>query len=109
MRATHKQLISKLPNVLCIHLKRFIWVDHLVKMKDFVSFAPLITIGKEWLASNMDSMCKQYRLFSVVEHVGEFAHRGHYVCYAMDSNDEWKKFDDMKVASRELETVLDET
>jgi len=36
----------------------------------------------------------QYRLFSVVEHQGDFAHRGHYVSYTMDSDDRWKCFDD---------------
>lgn len=44
VKATHRQLISKLPNVLCIHFKRFIWVDHLIKMKEYVGFEPVIEI-----------------------------------------------------------------
>lgn len=89
-----------------LHLKRFIWVDKLIKMKDYVRFESVIEIQKEWLASNVVlQKAKEYRLFSVVEHLGEFAHRGHYVNYAMDSEDEWKKFDDTKVSSRDLDTM----
>ena len=44
VKATHKQLISKLPNTLCIQLKRFIFTDRLIKMKDYISFDELIEI-----------------------------------------------------------------
>ena len=37
-RATHKMFISKLPKILCLHLKRFIYTDRLIKMKDWVEF-----------------------------------------------------------------------
>ena len=106
VHASHRQLISKLPNVLCIHLKRFIWVDHLIKMKDYVAFEPIIEIQNEWLAANLQSnKKKEYRLFSVVEHIGEWAHRGHYINYALDANDDWKKFDDTKINVRDLDSV----
>jgi ubiquitin C-terminal hydrolase len=42
----------------------------------------------------------------VVEHIGKFAHQGHYICYAMDSDDQWKKFDDRKVTEVDIYTVL---
>jgi ubiquitin C-terminal hydrolase len=45
----------------------------------------------------------------VVEHIGEFAHRGHYVCYAMDSEDHWKCFDDQRVTDRDIDSVLEDT
>ena len=51
----------------------------------------------------------KYRLFSVVEHVGEYAHRGHYVSYSMDSDDNWKYFDDMRVQSRDIDGILEDT
>jgi ubiquitin C-terminal hydrolase len=51
----------------------------------------------------------QYRLFSVVEHCGEFAHRGHYVCYTLDSEDHWKCFDDQRVSERDIDTILLDT
>jgi len=49
----------------------------------------------------------EYRLFSVVEHVGNFASRGHYICYNLDSEDNWILFDDNKVKKRDLDSVLD--
>jgi ubiquitin C-terminal hydrolase len=89
-------------------LKRFIWCDKLVKIKEKIRFDTVITIKPQWLASNMDiQLNRQYRLFSVVEHVGEFAHRGHYVSYTLDSNDDWQKFDDQKVGERDVSEVLD--
>jgi len=98
VRATHKQLISKLPNTLCLQLKRFIYTDRLIKMKDYVSFDEVVTIPDSIVASslrlgifNENSQSRKsaprYRLFSVVEHMGIHAHRGHYVSYTMDSDD----------------------
>jgi hypothetical protein len=57
-------------------------------MRDYVAFDPVIEISQEWLAPNLHGGRKrEYRLFSVVEHLGEFAHRGHYINYALDSED----------------------
>lgn len=120
VRATHKQLIQRLPNMLCLQLKRFIFTDRPIKMKEFVSFDEVLTIPDSIVApslrlgifnENRQNRKQQpsYRLFSVVEHVGAFAHRGHYVSYTMDSDDQWKKFDDNLVQVRDLDTVLDET
>ena len=86
VRATHKSLISKLPRILCLHLKRFIYTDHLIKMKYFVTFEEVIEINDNFLASQLRIGRKhEYRLFSVVEHVGQFASRGHYISYTLDS------------------------
>lgn len=86
VRATHKSLISKLPRILCLHLKRFIYTDRLIKMKDFVTFDEVIDIKDEFLATQLRMGCPhEYRLFSVVEHIGQFASRGHYISYTMDS------------------------
>ena len=75
-------------------------------MKDYVAFEPIIEIQNEWLAASLQGNKKrEYRLYSVVEHIGEWAHRGHYINYALDSNDDWKKFDDTKVNVRELDSV----
>lgn len=86
VRATHKSLISKLPKILCLHLKRFIYTDHLIKMKDFVNFEEVIDIKDEYLATQLRmGHPQEYRLFSVVEHVGKFASSGHYISYTLDS------------------------
>lgn len=120
VRATHKQLISKLPNTLCLQFKRFIFTDRLIKMKDHVQFDEVLTIPDSIVASSLRlgifneksqsrRAAPKYRLFSVVEHIGAFASRGHYVSYTMDSDDQWKKFDDERVQARHLETVLEDT
>ena len=98
VRATHKQLISKLPNTLCLQFKRFIFTDRLIKMKEFVQFDEVLTIPDSIVASSLRlgifnemnqtrRSAPRYRLFSVVEHIGNYAHRGHYVSYTMDSDD----------------------
>jgi len=43
----------------------------------------------------------------VVEHIGTKATSGHYVSYTMDSDDNWKRFDDKHIRSVGLDTVLD--
>jgi ubiquitin C-terminal hydrolase len=108
VRAYHQQLLSKLPNVLCIHFKRFVWaVDRPVKLSEKVRFDDVISIKPEWLASNLDGgSTRRYRLYSVVEHVGERVDRGHYVCCAMDADNTWQHFDDVKVSERDLSSVL---
>lgn len=98
VRATHKQLISKLPNTLCLQFKRFIFTDRLIKKKEFISFDEVLTIPDEIVASSLRlgifnekshnrQSAPKYRLFSVIEHIGQYAHRGHYVSYTMDSDD----------------------
>lgn len=48
---------------------------------------------------------RQYRLFSVVQHVGQLATRGHYVCWTLDSSDRWVKFDDTRWQNSEWEDI----
>ena len=40
---------------------------------------------------------REYRLFSVVNHKGMEATKGHYVCWALDSHNDWMIYDDAKV------------
>ncbi len=51
---------------------------------------------------------RQYRLFSVINHRGTEATKGHYVSWALDSNNEWILYDDNKVkkAPNGLDSVL---
>ena len=45
----------------------------------------------------------------MVEHIGQKASSGHYICNAMDSDDNWKCFDDAKVTHREIDSVIENT
>ena len=50
---TTKQLISKLPNTLCIQLKRFIFTDRLIKKKEYVSFDEVLKIPDSIVTSSL--------------------------------------------------------
>lgn len=43
----------------------------------------------------------------MVEHIGTKVGSGHYVSYTMDSDDNWKRFDDKRITAVGLDTVLD--
>mmetsp|Transcript_32011 Transcript_32011/g.23173 ORF Transcript_32011/g.23173 Transcript_32011/m.23173 type:complete len:137 (-) Transcript_32011:40-450(-) len=119
VRANHKQLIERLPNVLCLNLKRFIYTDRLIKMRDFIKFDEILEIKDHLVSPNLrlgifnrkdsNKQGRKYRLFSVIEHVGNTATRGHYICYTLDSMDNWVCFDDTRVKYYDLETILDGT
>ena len=106
MRAYQKQVFEKLPNVLMINLKRFVYTDRLIKKKEHVQFQEVLTIADHHVSpqlrlgvfkrSDKAGSKRNYRLFSVVEHIGHQATRGHYVCYTLDSRNYWIKFDDKK-------------
>jgi len=44
VRATNRYLFEKLPNILMLNLKRFIWTDRLVKKKEHVYFDEILEI-----------------------------------------------------------------
>jgi ubiquitin C-terminal hydrolase len=98
-----------------INLKRFVYTDRLVKLKEHVDFDEVITIEDRHVSPQLQlgvfrragekGTKRQYRLFSVVEHIGNQAHRGHYICYTLDSSNKWVKFDDKRVVSVELNYI----
>ena len=105
-KAHKRELFEKLPNILMINLKRFIYTDKLIKKKEHVYFEDVLTIKDEHVSNQLQlgifkkasdvGTKRNYRLFSVVEHIGKMATRGHYVCYTLGANNDWIKFDDKK-------------
>ena len=94
--------------MLCIQLKRFIFTTRPIKIKESVDFDEVLTIPDAIVTPSLRlgifnennqnrGGSPRYRLFSVVEHLGGQANRGHYISYTMDSDDQWKKFDDTSV------------
>lgn len=86
----------QLPEVLCIHLKRF---RHELmfssKISSAVSF-PLKGLDMRlYLHSECVSKVSNYELFSVICHYGT-AGGGHYICYALNGG-QWYEFDDQYV------------
>lgn len=98
--------VLELPEVLCIHLKRF---RHELmfssKIASYVSF-PLEQLDMRlYLHKDCVSKVTTYDLISVICHHGT-AGGGHYVCYALNSmRDQWFEFDDQCVSPVSPETV----
>lgn len=96
--------VLQLPEVLCIHLKRF---RHELmfssKISSAVSF-PLKGLDmRPYLHKDCVSEATTYELFSVICHHGT-AGGGHYTCYALN-NDQWYEFDDQFVTEVCADTV----
>ena len=73
-------MFEKLPNILMINLKRFVYTDRLIKKKEHVHFKETLVIEDRHVSpqlqlgvfkkSSAAGSNRTYRLFSVVEHIG---------------------------------------
>lgn len=93
-----------LPEVLCIHLKRF---RHELMFSSKISLAVSFPLSglemKPYLHSDCVSKVTSYELFSVICHHGT-AGGGHYISYALNSG-QWYEFDDQYVTRVSAEKV----
>ncbi|KAF7996250.1 hypothetical protein HCN44_001882 [Aphidius gifuensis] len=98
--------VLELPEILCIHLKRF---RHELmfssKIANYVSF-PLEELDmKPYLHKDCISNVSTYDLISVICHHGT-AGGGHYTCYALNTDiNQWFEFDDQCVTQVTADTV----
>lgn len=94
----------QLPEVLCIHLKRF---RHELMFSSKISAAvsfPLKGLDmRTYLHTECTSYVTNFELFSVICHHGT-AGGGHYTCFALNSG-QWYEFDDQCVTKVSAETV----
>ncbi|TVU43750.1 hypothetical protein EJB05_10241, partial [Eragrostis curvula] len=75
-------VISKLPPVLTLHLKRFVRENNeQVKVTGHVSFEENLDVGQFMDPRSEDKDNSRYCLSGVVEHVGDSLNSGHYVAY----------------------------
>lgn len=98
--------VLELPEILCIHLKRFrheLMINS--KMSNYVSF-PLTGLDMRlYLHKECVSKVTTYDLISVICHHGT-AGGGHYTCYALNAiSNQWFEFDDQCVTRVLPETV----
>ncbi|XP_067294751.1 ubiquitin carboxyl-terminal hydrolase 20 isoform X2 [Pseudorasbora parva] len=90
--------VLRLPEILCVHLKRFRHeVMYSFKINSHVSF-PLEGLDlKPFLAKESSSQITTYDLLSVICHHGT-AGSGHYIAYCQNViNGQWYEFDDQYV------------
>ncbi|XP_035684989.1 ubiquitin carboxyl-terminal hydrolase 20-like isoform X1 [Branchiostoma floridae] len=90
--------VLELPEILCIHLKRFRHeVMYSTKINNYVSF-PLEGLDlRPFMAKESQSQVTTYDLVAVICHHGT-ANGGHYTAYCMNHlNGQWYEFDDMYV------------
>ncbi|KAL6856951.1 hypothetical protein ACP4OV_018333 [Aristida adscensionis] len=111
-------VISKLPPVLTVHVKRFDWVndmDKRVKITGHVSFEENLDVTSFMDHSSVEKDNCTYRLVGVVEHIGAEVNIGHYVAYVRPSrignqqssgSTSWIRADDGVITEVSLERVL---
>ncbi|KAF0898182.1 hypothetical protein E2562_001826, partial [Oryza meyeriana var. granulata] len=108
--AIQKHLISKLPPVLAIHLKRSLGP---LKVSGHVSFKEILDVEPFMDPSSEDIDNSSYRLVGVVEHQGLATDIGHYVAYVRPSHQQhnsrsssWFCASDENIKDISLEVVL---
>uniref|UniRef100_A0A0E0LX55 Ubiquitinyl hydrolase 1 n=1 Tax=Oryza punctata TaxID=4537 RepID=A0A0E0LX55_ORYPU len=108
--AIQTSLISKLPPVLVIQLKRN---TGFVKVRRHVSFKEILDVGLFLHPSSEDKDNSSYRLAGVIEHLGPRMDAGHYVAYVRPSppqqingSSSWFRASDTDITEVSLEEVL---
>ncbi|QPG76866.1 hypothetical protein FOA43_004260 [Brettanomyces nanus] len=102
--------ISRLPQVLCVHLKRFRMDNYLSKINNYVGYPENLQLDKYWPQVKSDferaELSKlpvrgqvppfNYKLFGVINHYGNLIN-GHYTAYVKKHRHGWCLFDDQNV------------
>ncbi|PNT68474.1 uncharacterized protein LOC100832053 [Brachypodium distachyon] len=109
--ATQTILLTKLPPVLTIQLKRY--KDDLTKMRGHVSFKEILDVGPFMDPSCEDKGDSRYRLVGVIEHLGANLGGGHYIAYVRAGCNEqssgassWVCANDHNISQVSLQEVL---
>ncbi|XP_072037849.1 ubiquitin carboxyl-terminal hydrolase 3-like [Amphiura filiformis] len=108
--STKKFTVRCLPNVLCVHIKRFQWTGFLrSKIDTFVKFPAKELDLKPYLLKpkeeDKNGTTCMYDLAAVVVHQGSGAGCGHYIAFAKQDG-QWFCFNDSSVSPVEEKTVL---
>ncbi|KAJ2160115.1 hypothetical protein GGF46_002485, partial [Coemansia sp. RSA 552] len=87
--ATKQTVLERLPPVLVLHLKRFVFCADagVQKVHKFIEYPPELGLAAG----------SRYRLTAVIYHHGTAASGGHYTCDIQRVGDEWLRFDDIDI------------
>ncbi|KAG9328236.1 hypothetical protein JZ751_015749 [Albula glossodonta] len=114
-QASVVQKFQSLPRVLLLQVKRFSYNvrrGKLVKLQDQLKISPDLNLGTHSVTKVQPprpidpSARSQYKISSVVSHIGSSINHGHYVSDSLDGSDRWLSFDDDIVQERAQEKVL---
>lgn len=101
--AQKRMKVKQLPRILCLHLKRFKYIEQYDRMRKLMY---RVVFPFELKLRNTTDDCLQadheFALFGVVVHVGSGPNHGHYVSF-IKSHNNWLYFDDETVE------LIDET
>ncbi|EGD77762.1 hypothetical protein PTSG_08851 [Salpingoeca rosetta] len=110
--ATKQLTIHRLPNVLCIQLKRFSFMSHFgSKLRHKVSYPMQLNVH-EFLSRSIRSRISRgacrYELYGVLVHLGATLSSGHYIAYVRAANGMWYCADDDDVRFSKENEVLNQ-
>ncbi|WVQ93568.1 hypothetical protein IAU59_000643 [Kwoniella sp. CBS 9459] len=109
--ATKQVLIETFPQVLILHLKRFVYdaaERAVVKRNKPIAYGPELVVPPEIISpGRRGAAAIKYKLFGVVYHHGASASGGHYtVAVSRQDNAGWIHFDDETVTNIPKEDVI---
>ncbi|XP_050350198.1 ubiquitin carboxyl-terminal hydrolase 3-like isoform X1 [Nymphalis io] len=110
-KSTKQFWIRRLPNVLCLHLKRFRWHNYFrTKVDTNISF-PLSSLDmSRFVLANVPDTRRSgrgsflYDLAAVIVHHGSGAGSGHYTAFAINE-EQWFHFNDQTVRATDASAV----
>jgi ubiquitin C-terminal hydrolase len=105
-----KQLtVSQLPNVLMVHLKRFIGYGFSSeKVHKIIEYPRVLDMEPFVSDTQLNQGQLKYELYAVLVHSGYTLDFGHYYCFVRSSLDSWYEMDDCQVNKVSERTVLDQ-
>ncbi|KAJ2542166.1 hypothetical protein IWW35_005658 [Coemansia sp. RSA 1878] len=112
--ATKQMVLERVPPVLVLHLKRFVFCadEGVKKVHKFIEYPAELALAPAWLARSSGTARyrnARFRLTGVIYHHGSHASGGHYTCDIQRPGGEWLQFDDVDIESLEsVDAVLKE-
>ncbi|KAL4717043.1 hypothetical protein ACJJTC_016930 [Scirpophaga incertulas] len=110
-KSTKQFWIRRLPNVLCLHLKRFRWHNYFrTKVDTSISFPLRALDMSRYVLANVPDTRRSglrghlYDLAAVIVHHGSGAGSGHYTAFAIN-DDQWFHFNDQTVRATDVSAV----
>ncbi|KAJ2055229.1 hypothetical protein GGH13_007919 [Coemansia sp. S155-1] len=100
--ATKQILLERVPPVLVLHLKRFVFCPNegVQKVHKFIEYPAALALSPKWFAKTAEAKqhnTSKYKLSGVIYHHGSQASGGHYTCDLLRSANEWLRFDDVDI------------